>query len=42
MTSAILVIFEVTKQKDLTMGKSTHLFGQSIHGQLIKSLNGEK
>jgi len=36
MMSALLVIFEVVKQK-LTMSKSSHFFGQPIHGQLIKS-----
>lgn len=29
-------------KKDLTMGKSTHFFGQPIYGQLIKSLNRDK
>lgn len=31
-----------SNKKDLTMGKSTHFFGQPIYGQLIKSLNRDK
>lgn len=43
MMSALLVIFEVVKQK-LTMSKSSHFFRQPIHGQLIKikSLSRDK
>ena len=43
MVSALLVTFVVAKQKsNVTMGKSTHFFGQPVYGQLIKSLDRDK
>ena len=37
-----LVIFVVDKKTNITMGKSTHFFGQPVYGQLIKSLDRDK
>ena len=37
-----LVIFVVDKKTNITMGKSTHFFGQSVYGQLIRSLDRDK
>ena len=37
-----LVIFVVDKKTNITMGKSTHFFGQPVYGQLIKSLDRVK
>lgn len=38
-----MVTFAVDKQnQNVTMGKSTHFFGQPVYGQLIKSLDREK
>ena len=37
-----MVIFAVDKKTNITMGKSTHFFGQPVYGQLIKSLDREK
>jgi hypothetical protein len=40
--SALLVIFAVEQKTNITMGKSTHFFGQPVYGQLIKSLDRDK
>ena len=37
-----LVIFVVDKKTNITMGKSTHFFGQPVYGQLIRSLDRDK
>ena len=37
-----LVIFVVNKKTNITMGKSTHFFGQPVYGQLIRSLDRDK
>ena len=37
-----LVIFVVDKKTNITIGKSTHFFGQPVYGQLIRSLDRDK
>ena len=37
-----LVIFVVDKKTNITMGKSTHFFGQPVYGQLIRSLDRDR
>ena len=37
-----LVIFVVDTKTNITMGKSTHFFGQPVYGQLIRSLDRDK
>ena len=40
--SDLLVVFAVEHESNITIGQSTHFFGQLLYGQLIKSLDRDK